>query len=1514
MPKDKQLIDFSGILDSDSSPEQVNPANYTDAKNISFLTDNTESTGNHIPMRGNMPVFNIGSVSQQNKVIRLYTRQKSSWGSYGYLIYVQSQSGNIIPDNSGNPLNPNNPIVGSAANSHDITETIPNQAADLQGKLNGLLGTACQVTGTITQTTSLEPGYLQYGYLDIYFNGSGAIPGYDINLYATDSAFYGPLLTKPDWLYFEPQQEAYDISAVGELKSIGSNDLLADLYLWSACVDDLPLTTTKTITSVINNGGRFQVVFSVAHGLVTGQKIALSESNTALDGEWIVSVINPTTIKLEEYYTTYTPAAMAVISPLLPLNIKFTTLIESVGEIGAAVYDENLDLWTYTRLLRSKEFNFRTKKQIDCRPAVRTTDKDSFYFTDDYNVPRNFYYTKPFITDGALESNGGRYSYGSISQETTNVISTTGAKIEFVKQHQAGGAITSGNWRYAIRFLSESLAATDPSQLTNPVPVYTAQYASNASNLIGDEPNTITPKINELLVTGIVPGLYKFIELLGINYVGDSLEGFVISRTLLDGVSESLTIRHTGAETDVSNLDTGLLNKISAAIRTAKSNEIIDNRLIYSNLTFNQQKDLLAWALTFKHTLKKKLLPTSLTTPTFADPDTVNKYAGYMFNETMRFGIRVRFKDGGYWSDPFFVDDICFTTYATNVKPDGTSITSQWSDPTRRNGSFADFTIEYTGGMYSPYITFEDIDLDYLVDGVPIRNLIDKIEPVRCEVIPEITSGIGVLSVWGNHNFPTAPSNYWWISSEDPAALPAAPNPPLPTRRIEYPFACGDAYTTSLVPTYPSTFTGDTEYISFYSPDLFPGKETLVQGGKLINFGQPDNYLFYNSSTSLASIGSYRGTLGTDSGNGPAPVQVTTAPLSYVVSLAQGEDTTIAANLFRKKIPMSYRQPPIPWPAIIEDSYAYNSAGFVFKTTPGGGLTNPSGYTDYGLRYVQYYRETTDKYGNPNTSRYITCGTITDIDTNTASPLSIDVFGGDTFTCRNYFKNRYPSGWSISPPFPASGILYFGAGIVYFTQSRANTALRMKAIGTTSDLFPAPSISINSWLNSSVLAFEDYQNGYSIRNEVQSWIAYNPDLPYISSRPNWLMWSDLNLGDSPKDSYRSFPPGNFKVLNGSYGAVTNHVNAHGELLTFQERAFMRNYFNTRGTLEVKGITEVLIGDASVMSRDGVTLSRFGSLHKWGIIHGVSPNGDDVYMWLNTENKVLCHYGLNGTLTVSDKGVKSFFANNLTWLKGKDSPAAGEGICGVYDQRYNNFIWSVRGKMNMNYWSATAIYQPGARVFFSSDPFSVFGDVYQASNLNTGLQPDISSVWTKIEDNGAYSNAYTIIYSGFKTGVICFASFVPKIYHKWQNTFLTPRYISPQSQLYLHNKGNYLTWYEYSGDNYKLQEQGYLTGIVNKFPEQTKWFETFGIDSSVVPERINLQTKNHISFLLNSEFEQYEDSWFSPIKEDSTISGVNDGNTSLLWGKWLKVTFRFAVDTYQQLSNIVCNFQISHKTK
>ena len=78
------------------------------------------------------------------------------------------------------------------------------------------------------------------------------------------------------------------------------------------------------------------------------------------------------------------------------------------------------------------------------------------------------------------------------------------------------------------------------------------------------------------------------------------------------------------------------------------------------------------------------------------------------------------------------------------------------------------------------------------------------------------------------------------------------------------------------------------------------------------------------------------------------------------------------------------------------------------------------------------------------------------------------------------------------------------------------------------------------------------------------------------------------------------------------------------------------------------------------------------------------------------------------------------------------------------------------------------------------------------------------------------------------------------------------------------------------------------------------YEAVQVVSDTTPNRLDFTTRDHVSFLTSAEFEEREDYFYAPVKNDSTGTGLNDGDTSRLWGRYMKIKFTFAPNVFQKL--------------
>lgn len=1452
--RDLQKYIANGGLNLDDSPEIIINGDYTDALNIRHLTEEGESEHKIHKILGNKFAFEIPEVTTQNKIYRIPTKTDGNT----HILTFKTQNGVIF-------------AIVNFAEGTTVAATQANLISNLNVVLSGLTIIPPQSFTTTNQST--------YTTLELT-----TLTGFDYSIVCST-------------LDLVIQQEAINLSLAGKQTVIGSKEILEDLFVFNTPQDKLPekididsMKTHQTLNVLCLKTTEIHLL-QTGDSIIT-ENIYANDGSTDYDwlnGEWIVEVINDYEVYL--YYhdkVTY------------PHNITFSNITygniikysKGIGEIGIATYNIQNDTFTYTRLLRSKELNFNANYQIDV-DGEYSNNQVRLYLTDNNNPPMAFYHKGSYSNDCALEINGGIYNYGKIAEKIKLFISKSSAILTFIEQSISGGNIASGNWRYTIRLLDENLVKTDCLDLSNPIPAYT-KSPDNPNNIIGDKPGVSTPKQNKFQISNIDTKLYKYVELIGINYVGEGKVGYLIKREEITG--ETMLIQHTGFEASES-LDFNEVNTITVEYETVKNIRIINNRLVGSNLTLKQIQDFSNWAKTFKHSIKKKLLKSCYRYGLFEygeyqKPENVHFYLGYMHNETYRFGIKVKLKIG---NNPytFWVDDIKIDISAINL-----------ANPTdnRRIIGLSDYSLNISKYIYSTYIEFSNINLDYLIDGVKIRDLIDSFSFVRVECIPEIlATGISIMGVKNvcNHYFEKLRYNEYDSIGEypffnyntcniNPSGICKYPNGPYYSEEPE--------------------FTACKTSCFFYSPDIIYGYVNIDynSGDKLINVGMPVrtpiepfppfiNPLYYDPCHKCFAYGEHLKTdLWTHS---PETINIKDAKKIYkgLSNSVAGKDFTTILKFWNTIV--------VPFNTYYELTHNMTSLAIETETDINDITTN--GIWDQGLRYCQYFREKPNKYGNKNNSHYVPTGHYYKItDTSPSMINNENIFGGDTFTQKTYIKNRINVNdvWSHC----------FTNGFAFYSQNRINTQLRVKEFEDLLDLFP--SISLGDWLDiftggEGKLEDQYYLNlGYRTANEINSFLAYNPDLPYTTERKNVLIWSEPKLIDSYVDNFRIFKPLSFKSLDLTNGEIIHHEEFNGELISWQIERIERQYFTEKNTLVAKEGFEIQLGDPGIMARAGFVLSSLGCQHKWSIIKGKTEAGNDIIGWINQKHKMA--FKLSDRIyCISNRKVRNFFNKNLKWVT-KDTPAAGLGICGVWNGEHSELIWTIRARKECDEVKLTSSLIPIEPYnkddlvwWFSSSEFAQTPFIYKSLKNNNSAPLSSTSWWERIpHTNKNYYNEFSIVFSEFKDRFVSFLTILPKIYLQWRDTYLVPSPSKHINKVYRNNKGNLCEWFKNNSD--VITAKAFIEGIINKHSSETKYYATIDIDN--LPKRVEFTTKNHISYLNQDEFEEREDKFLSPIKEDSTTSGVNFKDTGLLWGKWLKVK----IILIDKVFAIIVNFRLA----
>jgi len=453
---------------------------------------------------------------------------------------------------------------------------------------------------------------------------------------------------------------------------------------------------------------------------------------------------------------------------------------------------------------------------------------------------------------------------------------------------------------------------------------------------------------------------------------------------------------------------------------------------------------------------------------------------------------------------------------------------------------------------------------------------------------------------------------------------------------------------------------------------------------------------------------------------------------------------------------------------------------------------------------------------------------------------------------------------------------------------------------------------------SPLLFSETYKNYLNIRID-----AYNSRTGIsgaLYDLPSRVLWSQNKGQEGVGDEYRIFLPLNFKDLDLTFGEIFHHENVNGELFTLQPRKWQSQLFNTRGQIEVSGnAIGAIIGDGSVLSRDGQTLSRYGTQNKWSAILGVSSSGKDVLYWFNAENGLFMRFSQEGTVVLSDsKRMRAFSSKAAKWLRGKDTPAYDQGIRGVWDDRSKEAIWTFTGWRDiLQAWASGAFIEVGEIVTNENAPSNTYEDlprfftckeVHSSTPANEpGVGADWAVYWNQIPyTDQDYYSVFTIAYNETTSGFSTFYGHIPKTYLKWRDTFLSS-HPTIRNLLFEHRRGLPTTWYGVNtfltGNVLPKVEDAVIEMVINDMPEQSIKGVAVGFLTDRAPDRIDYETKRHETYSEAVDFEQRDDQYFAPIRGDVSQGQLPEMSEEMLSGDYMKVRFTIFGGTYNLLHSI-----------
>ena len=1463
-----------GGMDSDSDFLNIREGNYVSAKNIRHITRDGQSTFSIQDVMGNEHVCTIPDAVEQGKQYEIYIDQTNlTTGTESYSVQFYSPNGSVFT------------TVTFDVDSAAIATSIANFNTAFNAAMLALSYIATVSSGTYNATS---------GY---YIFTIDTLASADFTIFV-DAPNPASSIVKRYVL-----QEAWSDEIVGLFRPIAFKELNKDIFVLSTTQDFEPTPLAVNIIDA-TNATPIVLEYSGPHNLQSGHKLKVTGvlGNTAANGVFTVSYVNATKVSL-----TFSAGNGAFIAS--PDAISYNNL-EGISQVGVITYDDHNKTFAYFALLTTKSLGLVSASMPDLKTEDNVTKK-ALYWTELSNVMRCFYYRGAYANDGAIfhpvNNLTGFYNYETIALETQLLLSNVNIDARIKEVQQSGGNLPAGNIIYWIEFLTEAGTKTDFIGPYGPVNIYKAPYTNidsdtEARTILGDLELEQTPK-KVVLEISRIPNAFQYLQ---VSYGvlsgnGNFLKSGTLPRVLINERT-TIDVIHSGTE-DETEFIPGAVSVRTPNYFSAKNIDILDNRAIISNVKLAPTYDFAPWFATWKHSLKMyemdsmlsqdALLPQALRIREYMLESNVLNYRGYMLMERYRFYGVCEFYNGSQ-SDPFHIDDITF---------DDTPVAGRRTQtlPSLRLGGGAVNTINY---INVPYIEFHSFDKEYVVDGLPISSIVKRVHIYRCEVGNKQVQGSGVIipcisGILGSFFTPAYFTVSGNVGGYGDWPFFTTGNPPY----LGYP---------DLDSFHIGHYTPQRRYGCFYSYDATfnQNRWTVLPGDKILNLGQG----ILANVLKLGTIGGgedvffmqhedlYRVNL-------PAS-QITVNEGKFI---EHGQSDTVNSIYFKKLVVTDHDRP---------SGYVLHLASDLVQLRPA--------VIDYAIYNAMYYRELTanEQYGDIATSKCVPTGASYDIENATVSVLPdvfslpgfFQVFGGDTFTHTGFLKLKSNPSYALTANLPGGNAL-----LIHTTQSRINFSMRrLDDDGVT---FPYPKYpQLIQFLQARLPDTTGYNKSYSAEKafEVMKLAANNPNADKKTEEPTIIAYSSKKQFGSQIDGYRYFAPLDFALMDYSLGPINAQAVANGRLFTWQTLMFKRHYFNSDGMFVTEGGTEVVLGSGKALGRREVDISSYGCENKWSVIIGRSRGGNDTLYWINARYKKVIRFGADGTVAINDVHTQDFkFRDGITWAVLTDNPVLFKGIIGVWNHRYAEAFWHIIAQRTVQGHGAFTPYDIGDAVNYIGGGYAgiiPLGEIYISKingNLgNTPPAPGVSDVnWEWVpHTNTEYYSEFGIVFNEKNNSFTNIRSVTSGLLASWRDAYMMTRPIEAEkNQIYLDDEGADLTWYE--GE---LEEEGYIEMVVNKYPDTDKNWQAIMVKSKVVPFRIEFRTETHYSFLVAADFEPIGNGYWSPIKMDATVtvdnpSGLNDIDTSILCGRYLRIKMFFEVGVRQEMNHIVIKCQRQHRT-
>lgn len=599
----------------------------------------------------------------------------------------------------------------------------------------------------------------------------------------------------------------------------------------------------------------------------------------------------------------------------------------------------------------------------------------------------------------------------------------------------------------------------------------------------------------------------------------------------------------------------------------------------------------------------------SIDTGEYLDPYNCSNKVGYMLNESYPFFARVHYKNG-YISSPYYIGTHKFQF-------DGDGINS--------DKIFTNYPIS-GDGIIPPVTDLKSYAYYAKILNIPISSLksnADYISIWRGECNPTVL-GTGVImaadKIYGSKTFASGlfPSKF-----------------------------TGDTYNT----TYPSETADERKYGMFLSPDTKLNK-TKYSGGKIVTLGCPvvlsNQPLVFGKQYGYSSqFGSYAEYYGSSDRNASSTLDIISGNYVEFASESQplqrtDDSSKIAFNGdYNTNITGS-----MAGVAVTLDGY--------LKWSSGGNPLN-----DNGIYIAQYIVDVQNQYDIKNVRIIPTGAKIKLSDYPTASIVSVDVFGGDTYTQKNYIKLCYWTKQTEMSAFMGSPVLgidensIFSSFIGYYGQAKYNSQLTYNN-GVD---YPTFTLQGKKTIYDYLFSFEkiddvveeqfNYDSGFSAPNLLNRTLAYNTRTIQPSKLVSRIYYTDKKPISAVSDLYRKIKRDSYRDLDPKNGPIHGIIDQGDHMVALQPYAVTPLVYNTDAFVTTSmGAVQTTTGDVYPLNQTPV--SAYGPSTKSAVLKGTNRNGNVTTYWLSDWSRKILRYGYDGVAILSDQfNIRTYLLDRMS---------------------------------------------------------------------------------------------------------------------------------------------------------------------------------------------------------------------------------------------------------------------------